>query len=396
MLSFDNTEIAFRYKTNTGLTRAYWLFRLISNNLLVLAGKTFTNAALGMHLPIDWAIKPTLYKHFVGGETIEACLPTVRLLEKYNVKAILDYSVEGGKNNETMERTLAETLRTIINASTDANVHFAVFKPTAFASAEVLEYASSGKVLRSGIEAGVDLFKQRVETLCRTAYDNGVPLMIDAEDSWYQSFVDDVVTEMMEKYNKEKAIVYNTLQMYRTDRLAFLKTTYQKAVAGNYQLGIKFVRGAYMERERKRAAEMAYPSPIQPDKPATDRDYDAALTFSVEHIDRISIFNGTHNEISNLHLVGLMERQGLAKNDSRIWFAQLYGMSDHISFNLADAGYNVAKYMPYGPVRNILPYLIRRAEENTSISGQMGREMSLIIREKKRRETEANEEFLLK
>lgn len=388
MLSFDNTKIAFRYKSNTGLTRAYWLFRLISNNLLVTAGKTFTNAALGMNLPIDWAIKPTLYKHFVGGETIDECIPTVRLLEKFNVKAILDYSVEGGKDNETMERTLAETLRTIINASEDKNIPFAVFKPTAFASAEVLKNASSGKVLSPGVAEEVELFKQRVETLCLAAYKNGVPLMIDAEDSWYQSFVDDVATEMMERYNKEKAIVYNTLQMYHTDRLEFLRTSYHNAVAGNYQLGIKFVRGAYMERERKRALEMDYLSPIQPDKPATDRDYDAALTFSVEHIDRISIFNGTHNEASNLHLANLMERQGLAKNDSRIWFAQLYGMSDHISFNLADAGYNVAKYMPYGPVRNILPYLIRRAEENTSISGQIGRELSLIMREKKRRETE--------
>jgi len=388
MLSFDNTEIAFRYKTNADLTRAYWLFRLISSNLLVTIGKTFTNAALGVHLPIAWAIKPTLYKHFVGGETIGECAPKVRLLEKYNVKAILDYSVEGGKDNETMERTLAETLRTIVNASKDVNIPFAVFKPTAFASAEVLENASSGNALSPKIASEVEKFRQRVETLCKLAYENGVPLMIDAEDSWYQSFVDDVVMEMMEKYNKEKTIVYNTLQMYRTDRLIFLRKSYQKAVAGNYQLGIKFVRGAYMERERKRALEMAYPSPIQPDKPATDRDYDAALTFAVEHIDRISIFNGTHNEISNLHLVDLMEKHGLAKNDSRICFSQLYGMSDHISFNLADAGYNMAKYMPYGPVRNILPYLIRRTEENTSISGQMGRELSLIVREKKRRTTE--------
>ncbi|HEX7411972.1 MAG TPA: proline dehydrogenase family protein [Bacteroidales bacterium] len=388
MLSFDNTKIAFRYKTNADLTRAYWLFRLISSNLLVTAGKTFTHLALGIHLPISRAIKHTLYKHFVGGETIEECALTVRLLEKYNVKAILDYSVEGGKDTETMARTLAETLRTIFNASKDINIPFAVFKPTAFASAEVLEKANSGKVQSQEILAEAENFKQRVETLCRFAYETGVPLMIDAEDSWYQSFVDDVVTEMMKKYNKKKPIVYNTLQMYRTDRLGFLKISYQKAVAGNYQLGIKFVRGAYMERERKRALEMGYPSPIQPDKAATDRDYDAALTFSVEHIDRISIFNGTHNEISNLHLTDLMEKHGLAKNDSRIWFAQLYGMSDHISFNLADAGYNVAKYMPYGPVRNILPYLIRRAEENTSISGQMGRELSLIVREKKRRKIE--------
>lgn len=390
MLSFDNTKTAFRYKTNADLTRAFWLFRLISSNPLVAAGKTFTNTALALHLPIDWAIKPTLYKHFVGGETIGECESTVRLLEKYGVKAILDYSVEGGKDDKTMERTLAETLLTIENAANDKNIPFAVFKPTAFASAEVMEKASSGKALSPGIAAEAGKFRDRVETLCSLAHKKDVPLMIDAEDSWYQTFVDDVVTEMMEKYNKEKAIVYNTLQMYRTDRLDFLKKSLEKALTGNYRLGIKFVRGAYMERERKRASDMAYPSPIQPDKAATDRDYDAALTYALEHIDRISVFNGTHNEISNLHLADLMERHNLARNDSRIWFAQLYGMSDHISFNLADAGYNVAKYMPYGPVRNILPYLIRRAEENTSISGQMGRELSLIVREKKRRKSETD------
>ena len=389
MLSFDNTQIAFRYKTDADLTRAYLLFRLLSSNLLVTAGKAFTNVALGLHLPIGWAIRPTLYKHFVGGETIEECAPIVRLLRQYNVSAILDYSVEGGKDEATMERTLAETLRTIINAANDQNIPFAVFKPTAFAFAGVMDKASSGQVPEPWVAEEVEKFRLRVESLCALASETGVPLMIDAEDSWYQPFVDEVVTEMMEKYNKEKAIVYNTLQMYRTDRLAFLETSYQKAVAGNYQLGIKFVRGAYMERERKRALQMGYPSPIQPDKAATDRNYDDALTYAVGHIDRIAIFNGTHNEASNRHLAALMEKQGLEKNDSRIWFAQLYGMSDHISFNMADAGYNVAKYMPYGPVRNILPYLIRRAEENTSIKGQMGRELSLIVTEKRRRRKSA-------
>ena len=206
MLSFDNTKIAFKYKSNADLTRAYWLFRLISSNLLVIAVKTFTNAALGMHLPIAWAIKPTLYKHFVGGETIEECAPTVRLLENYNVKSILDYSVEGGKGNETIERTIAETLRTIVNASTDVNIPFAVFKPTAFASAEVMEKASSSKVLSPEIASEAEKFKQRVVTICRLAYEKGGPVMIDAEDSWYQSFVDDVITEMMENYNKMKSI----------------------------------------------------------------------------------------------------------------------------------------------------------------------------------------------
>lgn len=389
MLTFEDTKIAFQYKTDNDLTRAYWLFKVMNNNGLVKTGKVLTNIALGIHIPVGWAIKPTLYKHFVGGETIGECYPTVRLLEKYKVGAILDYSVEGGKDAITMNKTLTETLLTITNAASDPNISFAVFKPTAFATAETLEKASSGKSLSTGIADEAVKFKQRVETLCIEAYKSGIPLMIDAEDSWYQSFVDDVVTEMMEKYNKEKAIVYNTLQMYRTDRLEFLKTTLQKAIAGNYKIGIKFVRGAYMERERKRALEMGYTSPIHPDKNSTDQAYDDAMTYSVEHIDRISIFNGTHNENSNQHLANLMQKHDLEKNDSRIWFAQLYGMSDHISFNLADAGYNVAKYIPYGPVKNILPYLIRRAEENTSIAGQMGRELTLIVRERNRRKSDS-------
>jgi proline dehydrogenase len=390
MVSFNNTDIAFRYKTHADLKRAYWLFQVMNSNLLVKIGKMLTNIVLGIHLPIAWIIKPTLYKHFVGGENIEECIPTVRLLEKFRVGAILDYSVEGGKDAETMDRTLSETLLTITNAANDPNIPFAVFKPTAFSSAETLGKASSGIVLSPDIADEAKKFKQRVEILCKEAYKNGIPLMIDAEGSWYQSFVDDVVTEMMEKYNKEKAIVYNTLQMYRTDRLEFLKNTLQNATTGNYMVGIKFVRGAYMERERKRAMEMGYPSPIQPDKNCTDKAYNDALTYSVEHIERISIFNGTHNENSNQHLANLMQKHGLEKNDSRVWFAQLYGMSDHISFNLANAGYNVAKYIPYGPVKNILPYLIRRAEENTSITGQMGRELKLIVQERSRRRAEAN------
>ncbi|MEI6750173.1 MAG: proline dehydrogenase family protein [Bacteroidales bacterium] len=385
MISFDNTKVAFRYKTNSDLSRAFWLFRLMNNRYFVKVGKAFTNIALGLHFPVAWAIKPTLYKHFVGGETIEECIPTVRLLEKFKVGAILDYSVEGGKDAATMDSTLAETMLTITNAADDPNISFAVFKPTAFASAETLEKANSGLALSPQVANEALKFKQRVESLCQKAYKNDIPLMIDAEDSCYQSFVDQVVTEMMEKYNKEKAIVYNTLQMYRTDRLEFLKITLQHAITGNYKVGIKFVRGAYMERERKRALEIGYTSPIHPDKNGTDQAYDEALTYSVEHIDHISIFNGTHNEKSNQHLADLMYKHGLAKNDSRIWFAQLYGMSDHISFNLADSGYNVAKYIPYGPVKNILPYLIRRAEENTSIAGQMGRELTLIVQERRRR-----------
>lgn len=385
MLSFDNTEIAFRYKTNSDLSRARLLFGTIANPWLVKVGKSLTYFALNMHIPIAWAIKPTLYKHFVGGETLAECEKTVKLLNKYNVKSILDYSVEGGKDREAMQRTLDETLRSVINAAKHPDIPFSVFKPTAFASQDVLTKASENKDIDTETADAIQYFKDSVEKLCKTAFENDIPIMIDAEDSWYQPFVDQVVTEMTEKYNKQKAIVYNTLQMYRTDRLDFLKEALRKAEEGNYYLGMKFVRGAYMEKERKRAEERGYPSPIQPDKPATDRNYDAGIAFSVAHLDRISVFNGSHNENSNRLLAELMEKQGLARNESKIWFSQLYGMSDHITFNLADEGYNVTKYIPYGPVRNILPYLIRRAEENTSIAGQTGRELGLLEQERNRR-----------
>lgn len=386
MLSFENTKIAFSYKTNSDLSRAQLLFKTIANPGLVKVGKSLTNFALKLHLPIAWAIKPTLYKHFVGGETLEECEKTVKLLNKFKVYSILDYSVEGGKDQKTMQRTLEETLRSVVNASKHAEIPFSVFKPTAFASQKVLTLASQKSTLDEETEKAIRFFKDSVEKLCKTAFENDIPIMIDAEDSWYQPFVDQVVTEMMEKYNRKKAIVYNTLQMYRTDRLQYLKEALREAEQGNYFLGMKFVRGAYMEKERWRASEMGYPSPIQPDKDSTDQNYDAGIAFSVEHLDRISIFNGSHNENSNRLLTQQMEKLGLARNEPKIWFSQLYGMSDHISFNLANEGYNVAKYIPYGPVRNILPYLIRRAEENTSIAGQTGRELALLEQERVRRQ----------
>jgi proline dehydrogenase len=387
MITFDNTEVAFRYKTDTGMKRAYYLFRMIANPSLVKAGKKLTYLALNLHLPISWIIKPTLYRHFVGGVSLEECNRTVELLARFNVHTILDYSVEGGKDQETMKRTLTETLRSIENAAGTPMIPFAVFKPTAFASMDALTAAAMDEN-NEQYRIEIKQFRESVEALCKKACELDVPIMIDAEDSWYQSFVDTVVIEMMEKYNSNKAIVFNTLQMYRTDRLDFLKESLRKAEEGNYFLGIKFVRGAYMEKERKRAKEKGYPSPIQPDKASTDKSYDDGLRFSMEHLHRIVIFNGSHNEESNRLLTELIEQKGVPKNDPRIWFSQLYGMSDHISFNLADQGYNVAKYVPYGPVFNILPYLLRRAEENTSIAGQTSRELSLILKEQKRRKNQ--------
>lgn len=385
MKRFENTEIAFRYKNDQELKKAFWLFRMVGSPVLVKAGKVFTQIALALRIPVAWAIKPTIYAHFCGGETIAESEPAVRKLEQYGVKGILDYSVEGKERPEDIEAALEETLKTIEKAGSDPNIPFAVFKPTAFTRAEVLEKMSSGNPVSDSILKEADEFKSRINTLCQSAFDHNIPILIDAEDSWYQNHIDAVCEEMMTLYNHDQAIVFNTLQMYRTDRLAYLQQAFQRAVDGNYFLGIKFVRGAYMEKERKRALEKGYPDPINPDKEATDNLYNDGLRFTIEHIDRIAVFNGTHNELSNSLLADLMDEKGIARNDQRVWFSQLYGMSDNISFNLAAEGYNVAKYVPFGPVKHVLPYLIRRAEENTAVAGQTSRELQLVKRERIRR-----------
>lgn len=389
MLSFDNTQIAFAHRSDGELHKAYLLFKMINSNSLVSFGKSLTNIALKLRLPIDWVVKPTIFSHFVGGTNIDECKKNVRLLEKAGVKAILDYSVEGKESLDDINKAMDETLRTIFNAAKDGNIPFAVFKPTAFTTHAVLEKVSAGSELTAVEKAEAENFRARVEKLCRTAFENDIPILIDAEDSWFQNFIDEVVYHNMEQFNKEKPFVFNTFQMYRRDRLESLKQAHKTAAEKGYYLGAKFVRGAYMEKERARASQMGYPDPIQPDKESTDRDYNAALKFCIEHIDRISIFNGTHNEYSSRYMTELMAGHGLARNDKRCWFSQLYGMSDHISFNLASEGYNVAKYVPFGPVKSVLPYLIRRAEENTSVAGQTGRELSLITKEKERRKSKS-------
>lgn len=389
-ISFENTEIAFQSKSNKDLSRAHFLFKMIGSNFLVKMGKSMSKFAMATGLPVDWAVKPTIYKHFVGGETIDECKKAVRLLEKFNVKAILDYSVEGTESLEGINKAMEETLRTIENAGKDPNIPFAVFKPTAFTQDEVLRKVSAGETLNEEEKQEAENFRARVRKLCQAAFDNKIPILIDAEDVCYQNFIDEVVDENMEHFNKETAVVFNTYQMYRWDRLEVLKKAYERAKEKNYFLGAKFVRGAYMERERRRAAEQGYKDPIHPDKESADKDYNLALKFCVEHIDRIFIFNGTHNEYSSMYLTELMAQYNITKDDERCYFSQLYGMSDHISFNLAHAGYNVAKYLPYGPVKSVLPYLIRRTEENTSISGQTSRELGLILKERNRRKTTKN------
>jgi proline dehydrogenase len=385
MISFSSTEIAFKIKSDRELRRAYILFKAISNRTLVKMGGILSNLAIKIRFPISWIVKPTIYSHFCGGETIGDCLPTIRKLSMFNVKSVLDYSVEGGEDPGQIQAAMEETLQTVINAKGNKDIPFAVFKPTAFIVSEVLKKKSSGMSLTPEEQKEADLFRQRVERLCQTAFENDVRIMIDAEDVCYQHYIDEVVMDMMEKYNRQKAIVFNTYQMYRWDRMEVFREDLKRAREKDFYLGIKFVRGAYMEKERKRALEEGYPSPIHPDKESTDRDFDAALKFAIDNIDRVTIFSGTHNEKSNLYLTRLMEQNNIRTDDDRCWFSQLYGMSDHISFNLAHQGYNVAKYLPYGPVRHVLPYLIRRTEENTSIAGQTSRELSLILEERNRR-----------
>jgi len=385
MISFNDTEIALKHKSDTDLRRAYFLFKTLAKRKLVDTGSLLTNVALRLHLPLRWAIKPTIYRHFCGGETIQECIPVIENLASFNVKAVLDYSVEGSETDEGIQAALEETVEVIKFAAGNENIPFSVFKPTAFCRNVVLEKVGEDTHLTSSEQAEADSFRERVDLLCKTACDNDIPIMIDAEDSFYQDFIDDVVTDMMRQYNRKKAIVYNTYQMYRWDRLEKLKNDYFCSVEEKYFMGAKFVRGAYMERERRRAQEKGYTSPIHKSKEDTDRDYNLALKFTVEHIDKISVFNGTHNEESSRYLASLMEEHHLPKNDSRIYFSQLYGMSDHISFNLAHMGYNVAKYLPYGPVKHVLPYLIRRAQENSSVEGQTGRELQMIADEVHRR-----------
>jgi len=380
-----DTRIAFRQYTDRGLLRAYWLFRIIGIPWLNSAGRAITQFALALHLPIKWAVKATLFKHFCGGETIDESLLTAQRLGDVGVGTILDYSVEGQEDDASLDHTRDEILRTIAAAKLRTDIPFSVFKVTGLAPTALLEKLSNDAALDTEDAHEWELVQGRVERICTAAHEAGIPVLIDAEDSWYQPAIDALATRMMERFNRERAIVFNTIQLYRHDRLAFLKESFATALRDGYHLGVKLVRGAYMEKERERAAEKGYPSPIHADKSAVDRDYEEALHFCIAHIDRMALMAGTHNEQSTLLLARLLAEHGIARDDRRVWFAQLLGMSDNISYNMADAGCNVAKYVPYGPVNAVLPYLIRRAQENTSVAGQMGRELKLIVEERKRR-----------
>lgn len=386
MISFNNTEIAFKHKSDRDLRRARFLFKVMASPALVKMGKGLTNFGLRLHLPINGLIKSTIFQQFCGGETIEECTETINNLWKNHVGTILDYSVEGKTSEEDFEATTREIIATIAKGKGNPAIPFAVFKITGISRFIILEKSNSSVADLSAEETKeYNEVLERVDRICKAAFESDVPVFIDAEETWIQDTIDRMAHDMMLRYNRSKAIVFNTVQMYRHDRLAFLKESIQWAKEQGLHYGVKLVRGAYMEKERARAQAMGYSSPIQPDKPTCDKDYDAALTFLIDNLDHMALCAGTHNEESSLFLSELLKQKDISLEDERIYFAQLLGMSDHISYNLAHAGYNVAKYVPYGPIREVMPYLMRRADENTSVKGQTGRELSLIMKEFERR-----------
>lgn len=385
IIDFSNTEIAFKSKSNKGLERAYWLFKIISVSFLSKIGPPITSFAINIGLPIKPLIKATIFKHFCGGETIQECENTIKQLSGGGVGTILDYSVEGEEDEMVFDETCQEICRTIDKAKVDSRVSLSVFKVTGLVHTSILEKVSAKQALTDDELQRFERAKSRVAVICKKAHDDQVKIMIDAEESWIQTAIAEIALEMMRRYNKLQPIVYNTYQLYRNDMLKALKSDFSFAKSDHFYLGAKIVRGAYMEKERLRAEEKGYPSPIHATKIATDTDYDAGVRFCVDNLDDLATVVGTHNEASCRLVVDLVAEKKISPKHPHLVLSQLLGMSDNFSFNLANAGFNVAKYVPYGPVKAVLPYLFRRAKENTSIAGQASRELDLIVREKKRR-----------
>ena len=403
VISFDNTQAAFAYKNDADLKKAHFLFSMMGKQWLVNLGLKLTPLAIRWKLPFTRPlIRSTIFKQFVGGETLEETSVVAKALAAYNVQVILDYGVEGGDDGEHgFDHSTEEFMRVIGYAATQPNIPFMSIKVTGFSRFSLLEKIDesmnglTGTLMKRYL-AALDLLPEaekeewhrvrvRMLRLCETAAEKNIGVLVDAEETWIQDPVDALTILMMDTFNKGRVVVYNTLQLYRTDRLKFLKDSYEAADQRDFILGAKLVRGAYMENERKRASEMNYPSPIQPNKESCDRDYNEAVKFSVEHLDKIALIVASHNDYSNLYTTQLLDEKGLPHNHPHVHFSQLYGMSDNITFNLAKAGCSVSKYLPFGPIKDVIPYLMRRAQENSSMSGQTGRELSLIEKEIKRR-----------
>lgn len=384
-VSFDNTEKAFIAKGDQELKRSLWLFKLMGNPLLVKTFSKLVVFAIKIGLPVRAPVKATIFKQFCGGESIEESKEVVKKLSKSHIGSILDYSVEGKESEEDFIRTKNEILKIIRLASNNPAIPYTSLKLTGIARFELLAKINEQQQLSKDEEVEFNKVNERLLEICTHAVQSDVPVYFDAEESWIQDGIDTLAEKMMEVNNKQKAIVLTTLQMYRWDRIDYLNKLIQKARKNKFYIGIKLVRGAYMEKENLRASQMGYKSPIQPDKQNTDRDFDKAVAICLENIDIITLCAGTHNEASTMHLIDKMRELNIPNDHPHVYFSQLYGMSDHITYNLADAGYNVTKYLPYGPVNSVVPYLIRRAEENTAIAGQMSRELRLIVEEKNRR-----------
>jgi len=384
-IPFQNTEIAFRSKSTFELTQAYFLFKMVGSPSMVNFGSKLLNTLLKTSVPFEPLLRGSLFRHFCGGENAKDCSELVRRLSQYKVGTILDYSIEGAQRESIFDATEKELLSTLTLAAQSSSIPFSVFKITGLARFELLEKLHARIPLSDAETQEWDRAQKRVRRIIEKASSLRVRLLIDAEESWIQDPLDSLVESLMQEFNQDEVIVYHTLQMYRVDRLGYLNRLLQLSRTKHFILGVKLVRGAYMEKERKRAQEHGQVSPIHPDKPATDNAYDSALKLLIENINQVAIFAGTHNENSTQLLVDLILDNGLSTTDARIYFSQLLGMSDNLTFNLAEQGFNCAKYVPYGPVRELTPYLIRRAQENSAISGQTLRELDLITKELKRR-----------
>lgn len=384
-LSFEDTQIAFASKNNFNLRKSFWIFAMMNQNWFVKLGTFFIKLFLFLHFPIKKLIRTTLFKQFCGGESIEDCESTIHSLSEVNIGTILDYSVEGDDDQKSFLKTKVEILKTIRKASQEASIPFAVFKITGLFHSEIIENHQAGNTLDEEETISFEVSKGYLLEVCQQAFDSHVKLFFDAEESWLQNTIDQLAYEMMEKFNHQEAIIFNTYQMYRTDMLGNFKQAIDQAIQKNYFLGVKLVRGAYLEKERQRAHEENYSEPLHKQKSETDRDFNEGINLCLAHIDRVHFCVGTHNEESCLMLCDKMQNLGIEKNHPHIYFAQLLGMSDNISYNLAANGYNVAKYVPYGPIEAVMPYLFRRADENSSIAGQTSREFALLKKEVDRR-----------
>jgi proline dehydrogenase len=382
---FENTKTAFALKSDAELERAFFLFKLISIEPLVKIGTSVTNFAIKAKLPVEGLIRTTVFDHFCGGVSEKDCMPVVERMWDKGVSTILDYSVEGKDTEDPLDDALAKTLEIMDFVKKLKSIPFAVFKPTGYGRLGLYQKKGSGQQLSQEEAREWERVVNRFEKTCQKAFDLNIPLLIDAEESWMQGAADALVEDMMRAFNKKEAIVFNTLQMYRSDRMDYLKELHGRAKRDGFKIGVKLVRGAYLEKENDRALEMGYPTPICASKQETDINFDMAVSYCLDHLEEISLYAGTHNEQSSYKLMEGMAARNISNKDPRIWFGQLYGMSDHISFNLAKAGYNVSKYLPFGPVRDVMPYLIRRAEENTSVAGQTNRELELLKKERERR-----------